>query len=195
MLLAAGAPALFTGAWLLLGASTPGYSQRRDTISAVAAQGAPYTGPMVAAFVVQGLGQLAGARLAWSAPDQRWVGRWLGVAGVGTVLAGVIQLPAAAGPGWRSSGHTLAATAAFGGLHLAALAGAGSRGLPPWLRASAAAALVLALPHTAWFLVQLREGGPWAGYTEKAFTTVLLAWCAGLAWGRRGSALRAVVEP
>ena len=30
---AVGAPVLFTAAWLLLGAATPGYSQRADTIS------------------------------------------------------------------------------------------------------------------------------------------------------------------
>lgn len=184
--LAAGAPVMFTGAWLLLGASTPGYSQRADTISALAARGAPHAEPMVAAFVVQGLGQLAGARLAWSAPDERWVGRWLAVAGAGTLLAGVVQLPAAAGPGWRSGAHALAATAAFGGLHLAVLSGARTRSPPHWLRGSAALALGLAVPHTAWFLAQLRSGGAWEGYAEKAFTTVLLAWCAALALGRRG---------
>lgn len=183
--LAAGAPVVFTGGWALLGARTEGYSQRADTISALAAIGAPYAGPMVGAFVIQGAGQLAGAALARATPAAPWVSGWLGVAGVGTLLAGVIRLPTGGGPAWLSTGHALAATAAFGGLHLATLAGALSPAVPRWLRAAAAGGLAVALPHLAWFVTDLGEGGPWFGYTEKVFTTVLLAWCAALAVWRR----------
>ncbi|MEO7746306.1 MAG: DUF998 domain-containing protein, partial [Actinomycetota bacterium] len=105
---AVGAPVLFTAAWLLLGAATPGYSQRADTISALAGVGAPHAALMVAAFLVQGLGQLAGAALAVCDPAARWVSRWLVVAGVGTLLAGVIRLPDGGGPAWLSTGHALA---------------------------------------------------------------------------------------
>lgn len=180
-LLAAGAPVLFTGAWWALGSATPGSSQLDDTISAVAAVGAPRAGLMVAAFLVQGLGQLAGARLALAAPRAGWVAAMLAVGGIGTLLAGAVRLPGDGGPAWASAGHALAATAAFAGLHLAVLAGALSRSVPRRLRVAAVAALVVALPHLAWFLAHLGSGDAAAGYAEKVFTTVLLVWCAALA--------------
>jgi hypothetical protein len=192
--LAAGAPLVFTGSWLLLGALQDGYSQGADTISAVAAVGAPYAGAMVAAFVVQGLGQLAGAALARAEPTAPWVAGWLAVGGVGTLLAGAVRLPDDGGNPLLATGHALAATAAFGGLHLAVLAGALSRAVPRWLRVSAVAALVVAVPHLVWFVTKLGQDEPLFGYAEKVFTTVLLAWCAALALGRTptGTAAAAV---
>ncbi len=183
-LLAAGAPVLFTAAWWALGSATGGYSQRADTISAVAAVGAPHAALMVPAFLVQGLGQLAGARLALLDPRASRVATWLAVGGVGTLLAGVVRLPDDGGPAWLSTGHALAATAAFAGLHLAVLAGALSPSVPRWLRVAAVVALAVALPHLGWFLAHLAGGDAWSGYCEKVFTTVLLAWCAALALGR-----------
>lgn len=184
-LLAAGAPVLFTGAWVLLGRLTPGYVQSSDTISALAAVGAPHAGPMVVAFMAQGLGQLAGARLAAGSPGAPWVARSLVVGGVGTLVAGVVRLPQGGGPAWLATGHAIAAAAAFGGLHLAALAGSLSHAVPRWLRRSAVVALVVAVPHLVWFVAHLGHAGAGFGYAEKAFTTVLLAWCAALALGRR----------
>jgi hypothetical protein len=185
---AAGAPVVFTSSWWLLGSATPGYAQAPDTISAVAAVGAPYATPMLAAFLVQGAGQLAGARLALRDPGARWVAGWLTLGGVGTILAGVLRLPDEGGPQWLATGHALAATAAFGGLHLAVLAGACSTRVPRWLRLAAAGALAVALPHLVWFLSDLPSGGgPWFGYAEKVFSTVLVVWCAALAIGRRRS--------
>jgi hypothetical protein len=181
---AAGAPPIFTGSWLVLGALQDGYSQRAGTISALAAEGAPYAGAMVAAFVVQGFGQLAGAALARAAPPAPWVSGWLAVGGVGTLLAGAVRLPDAGGSPLLATGHALAATAAFGGLHLAVLAGALSRAVPRWLRVSAVAALAVAVPHLVWFVTKLGQDEPYFGYAEKVFTTVLLAWCAALALGR-----------
>lgn len=183
--LAAGAPVVFTGAWVLLGRLTDGYDQRADSISALAGIGEPYAPAMVGAFVVQGLGQLAGAALARERPAAPWVGSWLVVGGVGTLLAGVIRLPTDGGPAWLSTGHALAATAAFAGLHLGALAGAFSDAVPQRLRVAAVLSLAVALPHLLWFVTELGDGGPWFGYAEKMFTTVLLAWCAALAIWRR----------
>lgn len=174
----------FTAAWWGLGSLTPGYSQPDDTISAVAALGAAHATPMVLAFGLQGLGQLAGARLALLAPRAGWVAAWLAVGGVGTLLAGAIRLPDGGGPAWLSTGHALAATAAFAGLHLAVLAGALSRSVPKRLRVAGAVALAVAVPHLAWFVVHLGSGVAWFGYCEKVFTTVLLAWCVALALGR-----------
>ncbi len=174
------APLAFTLAWLVLGATRPGYSPTGDTISELAAVSTPLAGVMVAAFVVQGLGQLACAALAWRRYRAAWLAGWLVVAGLGTLAAGVLRLPdpVVGGP---ASGHSLGATAAFVGLHLAVAAGGLSRRLPRALRLAAVPALAVALPNLAWFLTHLSGGGAWYGGSEKAFVTVLLAWCVGLA--------------
>lgn len=182
--LAVGAPVLFTACWLGLGALTPGYDQSRLTISQLAAQGAEHRHAMTAGFVVQGLGQLAGAVLALRAPRERWISAALTLGGLGTIAVALVPLPGASGPAWLGTGHSLAATAAFVGLHLAALAGLLSRRVPRWLRFAAAGALVVALPDLGWFLTHLHGGGEWYGGGEKTFVTVLLAWCAALAWFR-----------
>lgn len=176
VVLAAGGGPVFTLAWLVLGFLTPAHDQRGDTISALAAEGAPLAVPMVVAFAVQGVGQLALATL--TARRVSAVSASLVVAGLGTLLAGAFRVP---DDGSAATVHTLAATAAFGGLHLAAVAGALSRSLPRALRVGAVVALVVALPHTTWFVVQLDDPGPWFGYAEKAFTTALLAWTTAVA--------------
>ena len=183
---AAGGP-LFTAAWLGFGALTPGYGQRADTISALAAVGAAQAAGMLTAFAVQGVGQLAGAGVA-SRRGLRAVSASLLVAGVGTLGAGAIRLPEDGGSSAVAGAHALAAVAAFGGLHAAVLAGALSTSLPRWLRVSGVAALALAVPHTVWFTLQLGDPGPFFGYAEKAFTTVLLTWTTAFALQSRRSA-------
>jgi hypothetical protein len=180
--LASGAPVLFTAAWLLLGGLSDGYSQRGGTISELAEQGAVTAGAMTTALAVLGVGQLAGWVLAWQRPRAPAVGWSLVLAGAGTLAVAALPLPGAAGPRWLTSAHALAATAAFGGLHLAALSGSLSGALPRRLRVAGAAALAVALPHLVGFVSGLDGPGRWSGYLEKAFTTVLLAWCAALAW-------------
>ena len=135
---------------------------------------------MVAAFVLQGLGQLACATLAWRRDGSRWVGAWLAVGGIGTIAAGLLPLP---GPGSSAggTGHSVGATLAFVGLHLGVLAGACSARLPRRLRLAGALALAVALPDLAWFLAHLGQDGTWYGGSERTFVTVLLAWCAALA--------------
>ncbi|WP_460459008.1 DUF998 domain-containing protein, partial [Angustibacter peucedani] len=93
VLAATGAPLVFTAAWVVLGALRPGYSGTRSTISALAAEGAPHARWMVAAFVVQGLGQACCAVLAWRRDGARWVAAALATAAVGTVVAGLVPLP------------------------------------------------------------------------------------------------------
>jgi len=170
---AAGGP-VFTLAWLTLGELAPGYGQRADTISALAAVGAKTAGPMLVAFAVQGMGQLALAAVA-ARLRLRAVAGALVVAGLGTLVAGAVRLPDD-GSSAAATAHALAAVAAFGGLHAAVLAGALSAALPRRMRVAAALALTLAVPHTAWFVLQLADPGLWFGYAEKVFTTVLLVW-------------------
>jgi hypothetical protein len=176
VLAAAGGP-VFTLAWLVLGWLAPSHEQRADTISTLAAEGAPEAAAMVAGFTVLGIGQLALAALA--SRRLAALSAALVVAGMGTALAGAVQVP---DDGTAAPVHTLAATAAFTGLHLAVLAGALSRSMPLGLRVGAVVALVVAVPHTVWFAVQLSDPGPWFGYAEKTFTTVLLAWTTALAF-------------
>ena len=181
-LLASGAPVLFTLAWLGLGALTPGYSQVAGTISELATIGAPTAGAMTTALALLGTGQLAGAVLAWRRPRAPSVAGSLVLAGVGTLAVGTLPLPGTGGPGWLSSAHVAAATMAFGGLHLAALSGALSPALSRRLRVAGAASLAVAVPHLVQFVSGLGGSGTAAGYLEKTFTTVLLAWCAAVAW-------------
>jgi hypothetical protein len=181
-LLASGAPAVFSLAWLGLGSLTDGYSQVRDTISELAALGAPTSGAMTTALALLGAGQLAGAVLAWRRPRAAGVAASLVLAGIGTLGVGALPLPGAVGPSWLTSAHAVTATAAFGGLHLAALTGALSPALSRRLRVAGAVSLAVALPHLVQFVSGLGGPGAASGYLEKAFTTVLLAWCAALAW-------------
>jgi hypothetical membrane protein len=181
-LLASAAPALFTLAWLGLGAVTPGYSQAAGTISELAEVGALTAGAMTTALAVLGTGQLAGAVLAWRRPRVTAVAASLVLAGIGTLGVGALPLPGAGGPEWLATAHVAAAAVAFGGLHLAALTGALSPALSRRLRVAGAVSLAVALPHLVQFVSGLGGPGTAAGYLEKAFTTVLLAWCAAVAW-------------
>src|SRR4051794_24230019 len=85
-------PVLFTATWLVVGLVQARYSAHRSTISALAAVGAPHAAWVVAAFVVQGLGQLACARLAWHRDGARWVAAWLAISAAGTIAAGLLPL-------------------------------------------------------------------------------------------------------
>jgi len=142
----------FTLAWLGLGAVTPGYSQ------------------------------------AGAGPERRGVRRRTAACrardgrrcGADSSRCG--REPGASGPGWLGSAHVAAATVAFGGLHLAALTGALSPALSRRLRVAGVVSLAVALPHLVQFVSGPRGPGTAAGYLEKAFTTVLLAWCAAVAW-------------
>lgn len=190
-ILAAGTPVVFTAAWLVLGWLLPGYSQQADTISALAQLGIRTHPPMTAALAVLGLGLLAGAVLAWRAPRAPAVAGSLVLAGLGTLGVAALPLPGMSGPRWLFDVHPLAATGAFVGLHLAVLCGALSRSLPTGLRIAAVVSLAVALPHLGWFLHDLfTGGGPWDGYTEKTFTTALLAWYVAFALLRPATGAR-----
>lgn len=62
-------PLAFTPAWLVLGALQPGYDPATQFISKLAAVGAPYTPPMVTAFLL-----LGGPTLAFSCGLHRGIG-------------------------------------------------------------------------------------------------------------------------
>ena len=177
-------PALFTAAWLGLGWSHPGYSQIADSISVLAAYGAPGAAFMTAALLAQA------AAIALAARRLRSVSRpaaaLLLVNAVATVVVAAARIPCRAGDAaWcRPSDHptsyavhVVAATVALSALSLAPLlAAAGTRRSAPTLAATGVAASAVMLALLAWFAVA--EGAGWA---EKAVVTVGIWWAAAVA--------------
>lgn len=179
--MAASAPVIFTGAWWVIGV-LDGEDASRVTISHLAAQAAPRGGWMVAALLAQGCGQVANAALARRVGGGRGLPLALLAAGIGTLGAGLLRVPAPdVADESSATGHAVAATVAFVGLHVATLVGALSPRLPRWLRGSAVVALVVALPNLGWFLLRPNGSDVWAGGSERTFVTVLVAWTVALA--------------
>lgn len=177
-------PALFTATWLVLGWLHPGYSQIADSISVLAAYGAPGAAFMTAAFLAQA------ASMALAAGRLRSVTRpaaaLLLVNAVATVVVAAARIPCRAGDAaWSRPSdhptsyavHVVAATVALSALSLAPLlAAVGTRRSEPTLAATGLAAGAVMLPLLAWFAV---AGG--VGWAEKAVVTVGIWWAAALA--------------
>ncbi len=176
-------PALFTTAWLGLGWLHPDYSQIADSISVLAAYGAPGAAFMTAAFLAQA------ASMALAAGRLRSVTRpaaaLLLVNAVATVVVAAARIPCRAGDAaWSRPSdhptsyavHVVAATVALSALSLAPLLAFGTRRSAPTLAATGLAAGAVMLPLLAWFAV---AGG--AGWAEKAVVTVGIWWAAAVA--------------
>jgi hypothetical membrane protein len=148
------APVVLVGGWTLAAARQPrGYDPIRDTISALAAQGATDRWIMTAALAALGLCHLttaAGLRPA------RVAGRIVLALGGGATL-GVAAFPQPIRG--ESVGHTVTATIAFAALALWGLCAASSKAdslaLAP--RVAVVAALVLA-GLVLWFVFELHGG-------------------------------------
>lgn len=167
------APVALIGGWTLAAArQPPAYSSVRQTISALAALGAPDRWIMTAALAVLGACHLvtaAGLRPA------RAAGRvLLGLGGAATLLVAALPLPAA-GP---AEGHGLAAGVAFLALTVWPLAAYAPA--PGILRAGAWAAGVLAVLLLVFF-VEL-QGGQRIGLTERLVAGAQAGWPAVVAW-------------
>ena len=130
-----GGPAAFIAAWLLLGATRPGYSPVNDPISRLAAVGASSRVPMTGGFLAFGLGvSLYGAELRAAMPGGS------GVAAMTTAVASVGIAASPLGSTFGDGPH-----AAFAGLAYLSLASApilGGRYLAGHGRRGAAAASV-----------------------------------------------------
>lgn len=191
---------LFTAAWLLLPLTHDGYSHRRETISVLAAVGAPAWQLMSAGFLACTAGFLAAAVLV--AHRTFRPGRIQGLAvpallclaAVGTLTAGLARTvcgqdsaswctPGAGDP-LSAAAHGIGAGLAFASLHTAALVVAvtARRGSAlEGTRTVSIVVLALSLPHLAWFSLQLDDPGEWFGYAEKVFVTLTNGWAAWLA--------------
>lgn len=120
------APLQFTLAWVVLGATRPGYDPRRQYISELAAVGAPDAGPMIAAFLTLGLLTLAfahGLRRALGGGGAALAGTALiAVFGLGSLGSGLFRCdPGCGGSSPANTAHTVSAHLGLGALVLATL--------------------------------------------------------------------------
>jgi hypothetical membrane protein len=144
---AAGAPVLLVGGWTLAAALQPsGYDPVRDTISALAAQGATNRWVMTSALV--GLGACHVITAAGLRPARRLGRVVLAAGGAATVLVAAFPQPAQG----SAPAHSAAATLAFTAVGAWPLA-AGRRGhrAPLLTRTASAAAGVVLLGLVIWF--------------------------------------------
>jgi hypothetical protein len=194
---AAGAPAVFTLDWLLLGFSHLGYLPRRETISALSAHDGSGWPWMVAGQAVFALGCLALAVLVRGSAARRRMGGWtwpaaafFTLAAYGTVQASVFRtictradatwcrpLPHSAYPDQQWL-HGIGTGIVFGSLLLACpvVAYAAWRGGVHDLAVVSTVALAVALPSVVWFLGNAESS--WHGFAEKVFLLALSSWLA-----------------
>jgi hypothetical membrane protein len=186
----------FWGAILVAAAGEPGYSNRRDYVSTLAAHGAEYGELAVLGIVAAGCAMIAAAVLVWSLSRMGAV--TIGLAGLGFVVAAFIRLEcprgaAACGLGGRLEvsgsteiGHwtatTLSSILLIAGMAIVgvALVGRGQR------HAGIASVVAAALTAAAF----LATGGDNPGGVQRAGIVVATGWLACLgfvALHRRGA--------
>ena len=166
------APVLLVGGWTLAAARRPGFDPVSETISALAAHGAPHRWLMTTALVGVGAAHMLTAlALRPAATAGRFV---LALGGVATVLVAAFPLSAAG----ESRPHALAAAVSFGGLALwPALAAPRAGPTPPVLRRVVAVPVsVLLLGLLLWFTAELAMTGPLVGLTERVAAGAQALW-------------------
>ncbi|MGZ4601153.1 MAG: DUF998 domain-containing protein [Oryzihumus sp.] len=168
------APVLLVGGWTWAQAVQPApFDPVRQTISALAATGAPHRVVMTVALL--GLG-VAHATTALAVRPAATAGRLtLAVGGVATFLVALLPLPS---PSGSAAAHTAAASTAFAALAVWPVLASRSRpGTPMALRRRAAgtATVVLAL-LVAWLLLELRSAGPAVGLSERVAAAAQALW-------------------
>lgn len=170
-------PAVYTATWLLLGQSHDGYSQHDDSISALAAFGAPLAWVMTVAFVVQ---SAAIAAAAWGLRGHGLTASLLSTNAVGTFVVSAAPISCGAQDAtWcvqsehptSSAVHVAAATVALSALAAAPLAYAWPPRRAGWPIAAVAGIVMVVL--LVWFAVSTA-----AGWAEKIMITVGICWAA-----------------
>jgi hypothetical membrane protein len=160
----------------------PGYDPVRDTISALAAQGATDRWVMTAALL--GLGACH-VITAMGLRPARKIGRMaFALGGVATVMVAAYPQPADG----NSAAHTVAATLAFIALAVWPVLGARKRaGAPLLTPAASVTATVVLLSLVVWFATELHGGQ--RGFAERAAAGVEALWpLAVVVTTRRGGA-------
>ncbi|MCU4187380.1 DUF998 domain-containing protein [Acidiferrimicrobium sp. IK] len=168
-------PVAFTGAWLTAGALRPGYRPVEDTISRLAASGAPNRWLMTAGFVTYGVGLPLYARaLRHAAPGPAW----LAAIGTGVATLAVAAAPLAVSPALDTL-HAVAAGAGY--LTLAAVPVLAAR---PLRRAGlgAAAAVSTAVAAGCALTLVASVGTSATGALQRAGLGAGHAWVAASAW-------------
>ncbi|WP_156756948.1 DUF998 domain-containing protein [Actinokineospora pegani] len=162
------APVALIGGWTLAAAARPGFDQARQTISALAAVGAPHRWIMTAGLAVVGVCHVVTAvGLTGARPAGRVL---LAVGGVGTAAVAAVPDPL--------GGHAIAAAVAFGALSVwPAVAGAPGR-RSSW---AATAVLVACLAGFGWSL----QAGHLVGLTERVLAGAQVCWPAIAVLARR----------
>ncbi|MGN6633862.1 MAG: DUF998 domain-containing protein [Oryzihumus sp.] len=171
---AVAAPVLLVGGWTWAQAALPApFDPVRQTISALAATGAPHRGVMTVALLLLGV---AHATTALALRPAATTGRLtLAVGGVATLLVALLPLPS---PSGSAASHTAAASTAFAALAVwPALASRTGPGTPLTLRRAVAGAATLVLGLLlAWLLLELRSGGPAVGLSERVAAAAQALW-------------------
>lgn len=186
---AVAAPVLLVGGWTWAQAVQPApFDPVRQTISALAATGAPHRGVMTVALL--GLG-VAHTTTALALRPAATAGRLtLAVGGVATVLVALVPLPS---PSGSAAAHTAAASSAFAALALWPAPAARTRpGTPVTLRPPTAVAATVALGLlVGWLLLELRSGGPAIGLSERVAAAAQALWPLAVVLSCRWSGARA----
>ncbi len=167
------APIVTIGSWIVAPMMWPQFNSKRQTISALAARGAPSRYLETAAFVVSGLCYVVSA-IAIS--DLGTLGRILLAAG-GIALISVAAAPLPS-PDASSAAHSGVAGAHCVAMALWPVAGMVTAEGAPWLLtpvgATASSALLLVL--LAVFLVNLRRDTAVVGLTERIVAGAMTIW-------------------
>jgi hypothetical membrane protein len=167
---AGAAPVLLGGGWTLAAAKQPpGYNPVRDTISALAAQGA--TDRWIMTSALAGLGACHLVTAAGLRPARRSGRVVLAGGGAATLMVAAFPQPAHG----NSVGHTVAATVSFVALGVWPVFATSRRRVAPLLRRpeSAAASAVL-LGLVVWFALELHGGQ--RGLAERAAAGAQALW-------------------
>ncbi|GEL20240.1 DUF998 domain-containing protein [Pseudonocardia asaccharolytica] len=188
-------------AWIVDGATRPGYDAWRHQISHLALGERGWLG--AAGIALAGLAVLAGAAGLRRAPAVGpWAPRLLALAGAALLVAAAFPIdpgqgyPPAAAPvrSWHGTVHDLAGPAVFAGLTAAAAAATRrlrAAGRPGWSRVSAAVAVVVPV---SWLLGAVLTGldyaaiwpAPPSGLCERIALATGLLWVAALCGRARG---------
>ena len=167
------APIVTIGSWIVSPLMWAEFSSRRQTISALAARGAPSRRVQTAAFVVAGLCYVVSAM---AISDLGTLGR-LTLAAGGIALIGVAAAPLPS-PDDSSVAHSRVAGAHFVAMALWPVAGMVTAVGTPWLLTpwGAAASSALLLVLLAVFLVNLRRETAVVGLTERVVAGAMTLW-------------------
>jgi hypothetical membrane protein len=169
-----GAPVVLIGGWTVAAGLQPRYDPVADTVSALAAIGAPDRWVMNLVFLLVGLCYVA---TALALRPAKTAGRLILIGGA---ISGMLVAanPEHAGGGFGSVPHLVFASIGLAGLTLWPLAAAQHGAAAPWglRRAPAAAAVVVQFALLAWFSAELILAAHQVGLAERIMGAAQAAW-------------------